>query len=57
MNDRSQKWIQEVRSLRLYISEEEKLEIIEHSEESIRQNNWLCSAIKEQLKRDFDYEI
>lgn len=57
LNRKSQEWIQEVQSTASPISEKEKAEAIRSSEESIKQNNWLCKVIKNQLKREFDYEI
>lgn len=57
MNRKSQKWIQELQSKDCFFTEEEKVKAIEHSEASIKQNDWVCKVIKNQLKREFDYEI
>ncbi len=57
INRKSQRLIQEVQSKDCPFTEEEKLKVIEHSEESIKQNDWVCKVIKNQLKREFGYEI
>ncbi len=57
LNCQSQKRILEVQNTSLPLSEKEKLEEIQKCKEYIKQNNWLCKVIKNQLKREFDYEI
>ncbi len=57
INRNSQRLIQKVQGKDCPFTEEEKLKAIERSEESIKQNDWVCKVIKNQLKREFDYEI
>lgn len=39
------------------MSDNERKATIQHFEEQIRKNDWLCKVIKGQLKRDFEVEI
>lgn len=39
------------------LTKEKKLNDIKDYKERIKVNNWLCKVLKNQLKREFDYEI